>query len=67
MKMSEDTQQAAYRCAKAQMTRAARLLERAKDEPQHYEQLYAAACRSEELARMWEAEAERAKQHKTAP
>jgi hypothetical protein len=51
----------AVRCCRANMTRAANLLERAKDEPANFDYWYAQACRADQLANEWRAEAQRLK------
>lgn len=55
------TYEGALRCARANMTRAAHLLEKAKDNPGEYERWYGLALRAEMLAREWETEAVRLK------
>jgi hypothetical protein len=49
------------------MTQAANLLEWAKDNPAEYEHWYAQACRANELAQEWLAEAERLKPIESKP
>ena len=61
MKTKPTQYEAACRCARAQMTHAATMLEKAKDNPAEYDRWYAAALRADELSRMWIAEAERLK------
>lgn len=55
------TYEGARRCYRANASRAASLLERAKDEPENYQKLYDRALRANDLADQWLLEVERLK------